>query len=79
MNIELLSIIGLVTGFNVLIIYWKFSNKRYADAILDTAILVSLGIIFGKTLGGLVVAMISSAIVSLYLLVFPPTFFKELI
>lgn len=67
-------IMGLAAAFNILVIKWKIEHERYADAGLDTAILIIFTMVFGGTLGGMVIATVGSAIVSLYLLAFPPKF-----
>jgi len=68
-------IVGIATAMNVLIIKWKLEKKRYEDAILDGAILFGLAYVFGGSYGGLIVATISSAIISIYLIASPPKFF----
>lgn len=60
---------------NVLIIKWKAEKKRYEDAAFDAALLILLSWVFSGSYGGLVVATISSAIISLYLIASPPKFF----
>lgn len=76
-------IIGIAAAFNLLIIVKKFEKKRFADAILDGILLLLLSKMFGGTLGGMVIATIGSAIISLYLLKNPPklpipsNFFEE--
>jgi len=74
-------VIGIATAFNFIIIKWKLEHKRFADAGLDIFIILVLSVIFSGTLGGMIVAMVASAFVSLYLLVSPPKlptkFFKE--
>ena len=67
-----LLLIGLATAFNLIIIKVKVEKRRWGDAALDTGTLFLLGIAFGGSYAGLVVATISSAIISLYLLAFPP-------
>lgn len=67
-----LLIIGIASAFNFLIVKWKLENSRYADVTYDVLVLLMLGYLFGGTLGGMTIAMISSAIVSAYLLVRPP-------
>ena len=67
-------IMGLAAAFNIIIIKWKIENSRYADAALDGFILIIFTIVFGGTLGGMVIATVGAAIVSMYLLVFPPKF-----
>ena len=68
----LIAILGVVLAFNMLIIYWKYSHNRYMDATLDLFMLVVLGYVFGGSTQSLSVATIASAIISLYLLAFPP-------
>jgi polyhydroxyalkanoate synthesis regulator protein len=63
---------GIAAAFNVLIIKWKIENNRIGNAFLDGTLLFLLVSFFGDTLGGMVIATISSAIVSVYLLAFPP-------
>lgn len=70
-------VMGVAASFNVLIIFWKVSKTRHFDAILDGSVLFALNYAFGGTLGGMIIATISSAIVSLYLLVKPPKFNLE--
>ena len=68
-------LIGLATAFNLLIIKHKLERHRYEDGIFDLAILCILTLVFSGSYGGLVVATISSAIISLYFLASPPKFF----
>ena len=70
-----LLIIGLVTAFNFIVIYWKFKKNRISDAVLDLSIFAVISFMFAGTISGLTVGMISSFVVSLYLLFNPP--FKE--
>lgn len=67
-------IMGLAAAFNILVIKWKIEHSRYADSALDGAVLLVFAFVFGGTLGGMVIATVGSAIVSLYLLAFPPKF-----
>ena len=67
-------IMGLAAAFNVLIILKKIRLKRYEDAIIDAGILALLSWVFGGTLGGMMIATVASAVVSLSLLVTPPMF-----
>ena len=66
-------IIAVATAGNLIIIKWKFEHDRNEDALLDATILILLAIVFGKTIAGLQIATITSVIVSLYLLISPPT------
>jgi len=67
-----LVIIGITVAFNFLVIYLKIVRKRYVDGALDFAVLGTLSILFGGSYAGLVVATIASAIVSIFLLAYPP-------
>jgi hypothetical protein len=70
------AIIGIAVFFNIAIIKWKFDRARYADAILDMLLLTAVTIVFSGTFGGLVVGTIASAMVSMYLIASPPTYFN---
>ena len=70
-------LIGIAAAFNFLIIKWKLEKKRYEDAILDVVVLLSLSAMFGGTMGGMVIATIGSAIVSLTFIAKPPQFLKN--
>ena len=65
-------IIGIAVAFNFLVIKVKFERKRYADAILDVFLLTVISFLFAGSFGGLVVATVASAIISVYLYLFPP-------
>jgi len=65
-------IIGLAVAFNFLVIKVKFERKRYADGILDLALLTIISFLFAGSFGGLVVATVASALISIFLFVFPP-------
>jgi len=69
--------LGLVTSFNFLILLWKFNNKRYLDLSLDISSIIVLNLFFGKTLTGMLVAMVASAVMSLYLLINKPSIKKS--
>lgn len=67
-------IIGLVTAFNVLVIKWKLEKARYEDAVLDFVILLGLSYVFAGTYAGMVVATITSLVISIYFMISPPLF-----
>lgn len=70
-------IIGIVSALNLIIIVSKFKTGRVEDGIFDTGLFAVLTLIFAGSYGGMVVAMIGSFIVSLYLYLRPPTFFRD--
>ncbi len=72
MELAVFFIIGIATAFNCLVIKHKFEKQRWADGTLDAALLVVLSILFMGSFGGLVVATIASAIISVYLYLVPP-------
>jgi len=64
---ETVLLIGVVTGFNFLVILYKINQKRYENAALDAAIMVAAGVMFAGTVSGMAAAMISSFVVSIAL------------
>ena len=70
----MLFIIGIVTAINLIILKFKFEQGRYGDLALDFLAIATLSAFFGQTLGGMVIAMTSSLIISIYLYIFPPNF-----
>lgn len=72
-----LLIMGVATFFNFIILKWKFEKKRYADLVFDIATLVTLSWLFSGTVSGMIIAMIASAMISLYLIAFPPKFMQN--
>ena len=67
-----LLLIGIAVAFNMLVIKYKFEKERWADGALDLFLLVVLSFLFMGSYAGLVVATIASAIISIYLYIFPP-------
>lgn len=65
-------IIGFAVFFNFMVIKYKFEKKRYADATLDLILLATISFLFAGSFGGLVVATVASALISIYLIFFPP-------
>jgi len=63
-------LIGLVTAFNLLILLVKFKAGRYGDLAIDVLSLVALSAMFGNTILGALIAMVSSFTISIYLLIF---------
>lgn len=70
-------IMMVVTFFNFIILLWKFNNERYADLAFDVTTLVCISWLFAGTLGGMIVGMGASALISLYLIAFPPKFMQN--
>lgn len=74
-------LIGVAVAFNALVIKAKLERGRFADGLLDAALLVGISILFGGSYAGLVVATVASAIISTILFFSPPrlTFLKGLL
>jgi len=70
-------LISIATVFNLFILKWKVEQSRYQDAIFDGAVLLGLATVFSHSFSGMVVATISSAMVSLILIKYPPTFLPK--
>jgi uncharacterized membrane protein YqgA involved in biofilm formation len=72
-------IIGIVSALNLIVITHKFKKGRYEDGIFDSILFGFMAVIFSGSYGGMVVAMISSLIISIYLWASPPKFFKNIV
>ena len=70
-------LIGLAVAFNFLIIKVKIEKGRYQDAAFDAASLALLSIMFAGSMGGMIIATVGSAIISLSLLISPPKFLSK--
>ena len=69
--------VAIAVAFNLMVIKWKYEKARYADATLDAVCLFIVTTVFSGTYGSLVVGTIASAIISVYLYIFPPKFTKD--
>lgn len=69
-------IIGIVSALNLIVIIHKFKKGRTEDSVFDLTLFVVMASLFTGSYGGMVVAMISSLIISIYLWAYPPTFFS---
>jgi len=70
-------VMGIAAAFNILIIFKKIEKKRRQDAFFDATLLVVLSLVFGGSLGGMLVATVASAIISLYFLYNEPKIFPS--
>ena len=71
-------VIGLAASFNFYIIYYKIEKKKYLNAALDAFALILLSSMFGQFSGGMVIATVASAVISLVLMIKNPTFSKTI-
>ena len=71
-------IIAIISALNLIVILHKFKRGRVEDGIFDSTLFVLLAVLFSGTYAGMVVAMVSSLIVSIYLWASPPKFFKSI-
>jgi len=67
-----LLVISIAVFLNFGLLVWKFNKGRYADLAVDTATLVALGYLFSGTQGGMVIGLCAGAMMSLFLMVYPP-------
>jgi len=63
---------SLATVFNFIIVKIKLENKRFADAIVDISVALILGSMFMGSMLGMSIAMMASAMMSIYLWFYPP-------
>lgn len=72
-----LLLLGLVTGFNLLVIVYKFNSGRESEAVLDLVLFgVVIYIMSGAGQAGIFVGMVASAVVSTFLYFSPPKFLQ---
>lgn len=67
-------IAGIATGFNFIILLWKFTHNRVFDGVIDLGTFIVIGFLFSGTMAGMAIGMVASAFISLYLLISPPKF-----
>ena len=65
-------IAGLFTALNLIVIMIKIKKDRWLDAFIDGGLLVTLTMVFGGSITGLLTAVVASSIISMYLLAMPP-------
>ena len=68
-----LIILSVVVVSNFILLKWKFEQGRIADLFTDLLVLVSLSYMFSGTMGGMIIALTSGFIMSIYLFFYPPT------
>ena len=73
-----LLMMAVATVLNFIFIKHKLEKERYADVLFDVAVLALLSALFAGTMGGMVIAMIASALMSIYLYFFPPRFLSNM-
>jgi hypothetical protein len=71
-------VIGIISALNLIVIVHKFKKGRIENGVFDAILFIVLASLFSGSYGGMVVAMISSLIISLYLWCSPPKLFKNL-
>lgn len=64
---------GIFTALNLIVIMIKIKKGRMLDAFIDGGLLVLLTMVFGGSVTGLLTAVVASSVISMYLLVSPPT------
>lgn len=69
----LLSVMGICTALNFIIIIAKYRRERYMDATLDFGLLGVICFLFSSGVNALCIGMIASAFISMYLW-FKPVF-----
>jgi len=67
-------IIAVAVFLNFGLLKWKAERGRWGDISIDVATLGVLSFLFDDTMGGMVIALVAGALMSIYLLMFPPKF-----
>jgi hypothetical protein len=73
----MLTILGLVLAFNILVIYAKLTHNRLADGLLDAGLLTLVTYVFSNSTDALIIGTIASAVISIFLYFSPPKIFQE--
>lgn len=71
-------ILGVVSALNFIIIKTKLDKKRFEDAGFDFLLMGTLAYLFAGSYAGMVVAMVSSLVISIYLYFSPPRMMAKL-
>lgn len=71
-----LLLIAIATFSNFALLKWKADKERYADLTIDIATLGALTYLFGGTMGGMIIALVAGAMMSIFLLISPPKFLQ---
>jgi len=67
-------IIAIAVFLNFGLLKWKADHDRWADLSIDLVVLGALSYLFGGTMGGMIIALVAGAMMSIYLLISPPKF-----
>ncbi len=67
-------IAAIATAFNLIVIMAKANHNRESEAFLDAALFALIIYITAGSQGGMIIGVISSAIISTYLFFSPPKF-----
>ena len=74
MDLTFVLIGGIATFINFAVIKWKLEKERYLDVAVDAGTLTVISYLFMGTATGLAISMMASALMSVFLLAFPPKF-----
>lgn len=66
-----LFILSIFVILNFIILRIKIDNKRYMDTVVDLSVMLFLTFLFNGTYKGMIVAMVSGFIFSVYLYYYP--------
>ena len=72
-------LIAFATAFSIHIIKVKAERCRYEDEVFDCLLLLTLTFVFEGSFGGMVVAAVTSMMISLYFFISPPKFLTSLV
>ena len=65
-------LIGVTVVVTILICFWHFKRSNYATLAMNVLIVGGLVYLFGRTLGGLIIAAVASGLVSVIFLIWSP-------
>jgi len=63
----LLLIVAIALFFNIAVVYWKLTNDRIPDGLIDAALLSLVAMFFSSSTDALFVGTMASAMLSIFL------------
>lgn len=69
-----LILVSIAVFANFWLLKVKLDKEKYADLLMDLTVLAALTYMFGGTMGGMVIALVAGAMMSVYLYFSPPKF-----
>lgn len=66
--------LGIIAGLNAIIIVYKFMAQSIWSGLIDLGVMITMTSMSGATLGGMIIMLPASLMVSIFLFFKPPKF-----